>query len=315
MSKSRNFTFTWNNYPTDYQVVLNAIKGVKYLVAGEEIGESGTPHLQGFIQFQNPRVYPGVRLVLPGCHVEVAISFIKAIAYCKKDGKVFEIGKAPMSQKEKGESNVERYEKAWDLAKAGNLEEIDADIRIHCLSTLMKIPLLFGPVVSVMDHELSSENKWFYGPSGTGKSRAARAQFPGLYLKMCNKWWDLYSNESTILIEDFDKDHSKLIHFLKIWADRYPFPCEVKGGVARSIRPKRIIVTSNYRPDEIWDDEGSLGPIRRRFEWVHFPEHPVVIAAPKRPEALISYSLGFEPGEPCPVLDGICDASKKRKIA
>jgi hypothetical protein len=110
---------------------------------------------------------------------------------------------------------------------------------------------------------------WLCGGTGTGKSYAARTQYPKAYLKMCNKWWDEYNGQNVALIEDFDKHHTVLIHHMKIWADRYPFLAEVKGS-AKRIRPRVIVVTSNYRPEDIWSDEGDLGPILRRFRVIQF---------------------------------------------
>jgi len=66
--------------------------------------------------------------------------------------------------------------------------------------------------------------------------------------KNSNKWWDGWTNDhKAALIEDLDTDC--LGHYLKIWADKYPFQAETKGSSKHSIRPKAIYITSNYRPD------------------------------------------------------------------
>lgn len=40
------------------------------------------------------------------------------------------------------------------------------------------------------------------------------------------------------------------------------------------IRPKKVIVTSNWHPKEIWDDVGTLGPILRRYQVIFFEAPP-----------------------------------------
>jgi len=84
-----------------------------------------------------------------------------------------------------------------------------------------------------------------------------------------NAWWDGYQGEEVVIIDDFDKYHVKQGFKLKLWGDRYTFPAEVKGS-ARFIRPKKVIVTSNYHPKDIWEDKNTLEPILQRFEIVHF---------------------------------------------
>lgn len=130
---------------------------------------------------------------------------------------------------------------------------------------------------AILDGDM--DNYWYWGPSGTGKSLEARRRWDAHYYKNCNKWWCGYNGQETVLIEDFDKNHQCLCHHLKIWADRYPFTAEVKQGSTGTIRPARIVVTSNYHPRDIWPDAGDLEPILRRFKIVHFDRNfnfPVV---------------------------------------
>jgi len=55
---------------------------------------------------------------------------------------------------------------------------------------------------------------------------------------------------------------------MKRWLDKYPFQAPVKGGYML-IRPKKIVVTSNYTVREIWSDEQTAGPIERRVRVIH----------------------------------------------
>lgn len=89
------------------------------------------------------------------------------------------------------------------------------------------------------------DNYWFVGLPGTGKSRGARLRWPGLYNKPLNKWWTEYAGQETVLLDDFSLEHACLGAHVKHWADHYPFTAESKGGGC-VIRPKRIVVTSNY---------------------------------------------------------------------
>lgn len=113
---------------------------------------------------------------------------------------------------------------------------------------------------------------WFWGQSGRGKTHHTTEQYPNAYRKICNnKWFDGYQPDKhkEILLDDLDKSHNYMGFHLKIWADRYAFVGEIKGS-SITMRPEKVIVTSNYHPRDIWDDSTTLEPILRRFEITQF---------------------------------------------
>lgn len=264
MSRSRNFCFTTNNYDgTSFEDTVECA----YIIYGKEVAETGTPHLQGFISFRNAKSLSAVIKLMKPRHVEAAVTITAAIEYCMKEGDYTERGTKPKTSKEKGEAEKRRWETAFHAAAEGRDEDIPYDIRFkHDLS----IKRIRGDHLRKQElPDTETQHLWYYGASGTGKSRRARTDHPDAYLKMCNKWWDGYQQEPTVIIEDFDQRHEKVVHHLKLWADRYPFPAEIKGGMIK-IRPNLVIVTSNYHPNEIWHNDSDLRPILRRFKVVHF---------------------------------------------
>jgi len=94
--RGSRWVFTINNpLAADITQVadLGVVDGTKYLVVGREIGEQGTPHLQGFVIFRNARFFGAVRTILPRAHLELARGSSKqASDYCKKDGDFDEYG-------------------------------------------------------------------------------------------------------------------------------------------------------------------------------------------------------------------------------
>ena len=118
----------------------------------------------------------------------------------------------------------------------------------------------------IIDGDLT--NLWFWGEAGTGKTRKAWELEPELYTKGLNKWWDTYEDQKTVLIDEWSPVYKIMTSHFKQWGDRYPFVAEIKGE-SRLIRPKRIIVTSNYTIQECFEPT-DVEPILRRFKQIHF---------------------------------------------
>ena len=99
---AKRWVFTVNNPSgADEQALLGATDTFQYLVIGRERGNSGTPHLQGFLILRVKLRLANVKQLngLQRAHLEPARGTNEqAAAYCKKDGDFDEIGELPTSQ-------------------------------------------------------------------------------------------------------------------------------------------------------------------------------------------------------------------------
>jgi len=279
MSRTRRVVFTYNNYPPEFNddpaldAWLNRLGG-KFCVAGRELAPgTGTPHLQGYIEFANPRSIANIRKLLTGCHVEPARGTpSQCRTYCTKDGNFVEVGEPPAE--DAGPREKQRWDDARALAKEGKFDEIPSDIYIRYIGNLERI---FRNSLPPLDALPTTAGRWLFGPTGSGKSRGVRSAFPLVYPKPLNKWWDGYEDQTHVLLDDVDHNQSQWIgNFLKIWADHYPFIAEKKGG-SRLIRPTVIIVTSQYKISDLFNDPELVAALQRRFSLINVnKDQPIV---------------------------------------
>lgn len=106
--KFRHWSFTVNNYTDDDIAKVRSLgqrSGTKYLLYGKEVGESGTPHLQGHVSFSSQRHAASLHKLFQG-HWTVVRDVGKSIDYCKKDGDFEEFGVNPLGlPKKQGKRN------------------------------------------------------------------------------------------------------------------------------------------------------------------------------------------------------------------
>lgn len=275
-ARVRSWCFTHNNYTADDELRYQNVEA-EHVVYGREVGEQGTPHLQGFIRFRNPRLGRAIARLLPGAYFTVAQNLEASIRYCRKDGDVYERGTTVIRAEERaagaaagGQAQVDRWRQAYIAAQEGRLEDIPFDIRFKHDITIQRLRLKrlsdeCPNSIAVLD------NEWVWGPSGTGKSVLAREENPNAYFKMRNKWWDGYEFEEVVILDDVDPRMEDWISaFLKDWADHHRIRVEIKNTSA-CIRPRRLIVTSQYSIDQCFKDPETRSALHRRFRERYVP--------------------------------------------
>ena len=207
-------------------------------------------------------------------------TYKQASDYCKKDGKFHEFGTLPEDAHVKGskagnKANSDKWREISDLAKAGKLSDIDNKYPkpfVNCYRNLQAIRKDHTPK---LDNLAGVCGIWIYGKSGVGKTRLVTKLYPDAYLKRMNKWYDGYNGEDVIVLDDLDPSHSFMGYELKKLADRYCFLAEIKNA-SMYIRPKRVVVTSQYPIEAIWkDDKETKEALARRFKIIHVTEQNI----------------------------------------
>lgn len=290
--KSRNWVFTINNFTVEDASEWNCDQ-IKFMIFQEEEGETGTKHLQGYLELKTARGLPYMKRLKERAHWEVRRGTREeAIKYCVKEdrlsnpiiyhqGEFSPIGHGELSEEtcmellcEKGILKEKKKTKKEDMLEVKKMlddgstfEDIaDFDFDLWCRHykaferyLLMK--------TTPRNHEVKV--LVLQGPTGTGKSKYCIEQFPDGYWKQRSNWWDGYSKQSTIIIDEF---YGWLpFDLLLRLCDRYPLMLETKGGQVQCIADT-IIITSNKRPD-MWYNNVYFDAFKRRVHmWMVMPE-------------------------------------------
>jgi hypothetical protein len=264
MGKSRAFVFTINWWQEED---LNAVKALQceYCIAGAEIGEKGTPHLQGYVYFKNPRSFTSVKKILARAHIEAAKGTPKQnYEYCAKQSIVYETGEIP---RQGNRTDLQGIVKLID--DGATMEDIVRESTsiqsVRAAEIVMKYlekPRDFKPTVL-----------WFWGGAGKGKTREAINILGGVgnYFRVLNgKWFDGYDKHDNVLWDDFDDEEIPWKRLL-VLLDRYDVRVETKGGT-RQFLAKKIIITSTQHPIEYYRmiNEDMAQLTRRIDEIRHF---------------------------------------------
>ena len=95
-SAAKKWCFTWNNYPDDWMAQMAPALNGSNWIGGLEVGESGTQHIQGYVEFPKKVRAIGYMGIPKTIHWEKAKGDRAAnVTYCSKDGKTKGNLKAP----------------------------------------------------------------------------------------------------------------------------------------------------------------------------------------------------------------------------
>jgi hypothetical protein len=231
---------------------------MEYLIYGSEVcPTTGTPHLQCFVYFKNPRSVKGSHKYIPGNIEPIKGTPYDNFVYCSKDGKFREFGTRP-----KGNGKRTDIDTVKELVKSGasRLEIWEASRSFQAMR--------FAEIgMGLMDNKQRTKPlvKWYWGPTGTGKTETALAEYPDAWMSGKNlKWWLSYAGQQHVILDDFRKDFCTFHELLRI-LDRYPYNVEVKGGHV-ALEATVIIITCPYPPDRIYETREDICQLLRRID-------------------------------------------------
>lgn len=252
--------FTINNYSYDDFIRLSNLLNCGYMVVGAEVGDSGTPHLQGYIEFTKRLTFKQVKELLGDkAHFEARRGTQEeASIYCMKEGDFIEIGQKKMQGERKDLDRIRQV--ALDsgmrsVTRIGNIQQIKVAEKYLDYN---EEPRDYKPVVW-----------WLYGKTGSGKSRKARELFgeDDYYCKNDGtKWWNGYDGHENVVIDDFRPSWWSLTEMLSL-LDRYGKTIEYKGGI-RQFKGRLIVITSAKAPSDCYAGCGEdIAQLLRRVDF------------------------------------------------
>ncbi len=263
MSRSRGWTLTINNWTqADYDNFMLKAEDCKYAVVGKEVGESGTPHLQCYVYYDNARHFDTIRKLFPGAHVEAAKGNAQQNDdYCSKEGDVTRIGTIPRQGKRSDIDVVREI-----IEETGSMSQVVQQAPSYQACKMAEMILKYNEKPRTYGRRRVI---WHWGDTGTGKTFAVFKQHPDVFTPLSFKWWDGYDGHEVVLLDDIRGDYCKFHEILMLTGER-PFRVETKGGSRQAIYDV-IYITSPFHPTDLWhtiEDKSQL--LDRISEIRHF---------------------------------------------
>lgn len=273
MSKGRAIIFVINNYTPEELNFLDNELGpkvngdsdpIRFIAYQQETGASGTPHIQGWAYRDSPLSIVGWKRELGTKRVNIQwksakSTFEQCTAYTQKE-ETRDPGTEPRkfgTEPQQGSRTDVTAITALAVDPSKSMREVansdpDTFIKYHKGLAVLR-------TVNTTPRNHKTTVYWFYGDTGSGKTRLASHLAPEAYWKMGeNDWWDGYDpmEHEDVIIDDFRASSMHFTQVLRLF-DRYPLLAQVKGATIQFVS-KRIFITSPRPPQSTWR-QGTVG--------------------------------------------------------
>lgn len=242
---------------------------VEYMYAAHEVAPTtGHDHMHIFIMFS--RKIALYKSKTEGARIDIVTqTWWNALEYCKKQGMlVEEYGECPIrSANKKGISikDVMEMDQTQILELRASSFNYVRNIRSELLNTQIRNAKHYAPI----------DFEWYYGPTGTGKSRKA-FQEGATPIQYANGFFTDWAGSKVLVYEEFRGQVP--YHLILQLTDAYHgyYCLNIKGGF-RVLDIDKLIVTSPLRPEECYPRQcqkrDSIQQLVRRItKLLHFTE-------------------------------------------
>jgi len=264
--KSTHWCFTVNNYKKYPEVLPSVPTGVQYLVFQVEKATSGTPHIQGYVQFEKTGY--GTKVSTLCMQLFGAVSHNEAARgsdqenedYCTKpetrEHGPFRWGtRVPHAGKKGGRTDLLALQQGLDQGKS---QKELMKTQFGTMSRLYKFANEYRRIMT-KERDFKTLVILLVGPAGTGKSRTALTlcSLLGTTYKVPEKhgsnnmWCDDYQGEDVMWIDEMDGSRMTPTNFNQL-ADRYPCVVPAHGSAGHQFISKYLVICSNYHPKFWW---------------------------------------------------------------
>ncbi len=288
-ARGSRWVFTWNYEEQDEGMIRARLEkmvqvgsDVQYLIYGKEVAPTtGQKHFQGYVEVKKTMRLRAMKEIFLQCvHMEVAIATCKLNQeYCKKEGSWVEHGAPKPGQG----ARVDLMEIKGAMDDGMSLTGVSQAyfgqfLRYHRgferYQSLNAVPSGRGGMII----------KWFWGPTGSGKTSALNTNVEllgkdhyGLQTSPTGTWWNGYDGQEVVVMDELRAGwfpHSVLLRVLDRAA--YRVPCH---GASVALCATHILISSSKPPQDLYAEDfgGQLCRRIRDYGYVYELRYDVTL--------------------------------------